>query len=69
MTDCLKIVNKWIIATHDRTKLKNLFMLQDFIRDDLEYIRRADYILKMSKFIKSMEQTKEVIIVRKYVNL
>jgi len=69
MTDCLKIVDKWITTTHDKTKLKNLFMLQDFIRDDLEYIHRSDYILKMTKFLESMDQTKEVIIVRKYVNL
>ena len=69
MTDCLKIVDEWISATHDKTKIKNLFMLQDFIRDDLEYIRRADYILKVLEFLDSLEQTKEVIIVRKYVNL
>jgi len=69
MTDCLKIVAKWIIATHDKMKLKNLFMLEDFIRNDLEYIHRSDYILKMTKFLESMDQTKEVIIIRKYINL
>lgn len=69
MTDYLKIVDEWISATHDKTKIKNLFMLQDFIRGDLEYIQRADYILKMSEFLESLNQTKEVIIVRKYINL
>lgn len=69
MTDCLKIVDKWIIVTHDKTKLKNLFMLQDFIRDDLEYIRRADYILKMSEFLNQRKQDKDMIVIRKYINL
>ena len=68
MTDCLKIVDEWIKKADRETK-KNLWALQDFIRDDLDYTKRADPMLKMTKFLDSMEQGKDVIIVRKYVNL
>ena len=68
MTDCLKIVDKWIEKSDQETK-KKLFMLQDFIRNDLEYIRRAESILEMTEFLESLDQAKDVVIVRKYVNL
>lgn len=68
MTDCLKIVDKWIEKADQETK-KKLFMLQDFINNDLEYTRRAESMLKMTEFLESMKQGKDVIIVRKYVNL
>lgn len=68
MTDCLKIVDKWIEKADQETK-KKLFMLQDFIRNDLEYTRRAESMLEMTEFLESMKQGKDVIIVRKYVNL
>ena len=68
MTDCLKIVDKWIEKADQKTK-KKLFMLQDFIQNDLGYTKRVDSMLKMTKFLDSLKQTKDVIIVRKYVNL
>lgn len=68
MTDCLKIIDKWIEKADQKTK-KQLFMLQDFIRDDLEYTKRAAPMLRMIEFLNSLEQTKDVIIVRKYINL
>lgn len=68
MTDCLKIVDKWIEKADQETK-KKLFMLQDFINNDLEYTKRAESMLEMTEFLESMKQGKDVIIVRKYVNL
>ena len=65
---CLDIVDNWI-KTASREDKKKLFTLQDFIRDDLEYTRRAEAMLSMTKLLDSREQNKEMIIVRKYINL
>ena len=65
---CLEIVDKWIKMASKEDK-KKFFTLQDFIRDDLEYTHRADAMLEMTEFLDSLDQNKELIIVRKYINL
>ena len=66
---CLEIVDKWIKSTKDHQIKKQLLTLKDFIMDDLEYTHRSDAILNMSELLDSREQNKELIIVRKYINL
>ena len=66
---CLSIVDNWIKSTKDRQIKKQLLTLKDFIMDDLEYTHRSEAMLKMSEFIDSREQNKEMIIIRKYINL
>jgi len=66
---CLNIVDKWIKSTKDRQIKKQFLTLKDFIMDDLEYTHRADSMLKMVEFLDSLDQNKEVIIVRNYINL
>ena len=66
---CLEIVDGWIKAADKKSSKKNLLMLKDFIWDDLEYTKQAKYMLEMTKFLKSLDQNEDVVIIRRFINL
>ena len=68
--DCLKIIDSWIRKSKDITQIKQFIKIQDFIYDDLEYIKTNEAMLEMSEYLnKGDNSNKDLIKIRKYLCL
>jgi len=68
--ECLKIIDSWIKKSKNITQIKQFIKIQDFIYDDLEYIKTNEAMLEMSEYLnKGDNSNKDLIKIRKYLCL